>query len=689
MSWPINQFAASFLKPQSRRLAGAAILMVLAVGIFAWNIKRQAQRELDAARMELERNLFVPFERQARPAIAHNGIRLIQSITNVRDLAQFNNSYFAATDGGLVEFDLDGKTLRRYTVLEGLPESDLTCLSSFNSKLFIGTRSQGLVVFDGKRFERYRWPDRHTQAITALLEDRGRLLIGTFAGGLLEFDGNKFKEIKAGPDRQRLKGIGCLVADGHRLFVGAFADGLWINESGRWSHFTIADGLPSNRVVGIVANNENLVVATDFGVAVASTSSAIAQKTFQTVATLPSLTSMIGYRGSILLSKDNGEVFQLASDARSANRFQIVPLAWNRPENLSSCRLTEGNKQTGQQSEQLKGVSLWLLSGHGLWRDSRQDERFSGRIALSAFGNAENLWNPTSNLISALAVDENGRLWAGSFRNGIDIFTADGRKLAHLESESIREINALVWDKTAKRMLAATSQGLIQINSSLQSQQLSKTDGLLSNSILHAALIPKRNAPAISDRLRLALATSRGLSLGDANQWRGLTTVQGLPSNSVYTVLPHREFVFAGTLNGLAQISGGRVARVFKDSNSKLTHNWVTSLCAVGPRLFVGTYGGGVFELTAAGDFVGFASEIGRQTVNPNAMASDGERLYVGTLDGAWVLELRSQKWIHLKSELPSSVVLSVASDERHLYLGATNGIARIEKDRLRSVKEL
>src|SRR5262249_29639609 len=157
-----------------------------------------------------------------------------------------------------------------------------------------GSSSQGLIVFDGKRFERYRWTDRDAQAVTVLLEDRGRLLIGTFAGGLLEFDGGRFREIKisnasgsgrsqingptdpvtlatargtdpqisaasgserspidgsvdqvtaatargADPRRteseqegqRRLAGITRLIADGARLFVGTFADGLWVND---------------------------------------------------------------------------------------------------------------------------------------------------------------------------------------------------------------------------------------------------------------------------------------------------------------------------------------------------------------------------------------------------------------------------------------------------------------------------
>ena len=146
-------------------------------------------------------------------------------------------------------------------------------------------------------------------------------------------------------------------------------------------------------------------------------------------------------------------------------------------------------------------------------------------------------------------------------------------------------------------------------------------------------------------------------------------------------MLPHRDFLFAGTLGGLAQIANGRVLRVFTDANSNLTQNWVTALCAVGDRLFLGAYGG-VFELTPSGEIVSFASQIGKQIVNPNAIYADGERLYVGTLDGAWMLDLRAQRWTALRDELPARMVLSIAGDGRHIYFGTTSGIARLSAER-------
>ncbi|HEV2663283.1 MAG TPA: two-component regulator propeller domain-containing protein, partial [Blastocatellia bacterium] len=475
----------------------------------------------------------------------------------------------------------------------------------------------------------------------------------------------------------RLAGITCLVADGARLFVGTFADGLWINDAGRWSHFTVADGLPSNRVVGVAPDGDQLIVASDFGVAVNNSNSS--QTRFRTIATMPELSSAVRWGAGILLCKDGGEIFRLGSDKRNSNRIQLSPVDWKRPESLSSCQLAafaKGKKPMGE--------TLMLMSGEGMWRLGWQDERLSGAPRVSRFGETPNpgLGALKSNLISALAFDDLGRLWVGSFRDGIDVIAPgglsggflDGRRITHLESETVREINALVWDGRSRRMLAATAQGLIRFDKSFGSERLSRADGLLSNSILGAAVIQG------GDRVSLALATSRGLSFGEAKRFRGLTTVQGLPDNGVYSVLSPREFIFAGTRGGLAQIAGGRVVRVFKDSNSKLSHNWTTALCAAGPRLFIGAYGGGVFELTAAGELVSFAPETGRQMVNQNAMASDGHALYVGALDGAWVLDLRSQKWARLKDELPSSVVLSVAVDAGAVYFGSTGGIARIEK---------
>ena len=633
-------------------------LIVLLAG--AWQVKQRADLRLAEARARREKENLIPFEQKLLKPISSKAIEIWQTHQTTRAIASFNDSYFVASDGGLIELDHKGKLVRHYTVLDGLPESDLLSLAAFNSKLFIGTRTQGLVEFDGSQFRGYRWTDRTSQSIDALFAGEGRLLIGTRAGGLIAFDGRQFKELTAGTDHKRLLEINLLSKDGTRLFVGTFADGLWMEEGGRWSHFTTVDGLLSNRIVGVAVANQNLFVATDFGLTVAPIATLSTDNTrFLPFVTLPSLSSLAVTADSVVLSKDNGEVFSFRADHEISAARKMSPLAWTRSGHSAGTRLISLDNY------------LWLLSEEGLYRAGLDQAS-----AFAAWGQPDRNRTLTTNLVSALTIDSQARVWAGNFRRGIDVLSSQGTQLAHIESETNREINSLTKDQNT--IMAASSAGLLRFDSSLRSiEQWSTKDGLLSNAVLQVARWDVEGENARNPQL--ACATSKGLSLGVRGKLRGVTTVQGLPSNSLYAVLVQGRKTYVGTLGGLAVIEDGRVSRVFKDTNSKLTTNWVTAIFAVGPRVFVGTYGGGLFELNGSGDLRSFATEVGRVVVNPNAMWSDGSRLFVGTLDGVLVFEPASQQWTQVKSELPSRNVLSITGNDDYVYFGTTGGIARIE----------
>jgi ligand-binding sensor domain-containing protein len=664
----------SMLSRRSVIFLTIAILLSSFPGL--WLIRNQVQRQLEEERARLEKQYLVPFEKTLRPQFASKELAIWQSFRNSKGIVRFKDNYFVATDGGLVEFDAAGNLLRHYSVLDGLPESDLLSLAPLGARLFIGTRTRGLVAFDGERFESYRFADRTPEAISVLLEDANRLLIGTTAGGLIEFDGQQFKEIKVGADHRRLIGINHLSKQGSRLFVGTFAGGLWVEQGALWSQFTVANGLLSNRIVGVVADSDNLFVASDYGLTVSPFSSLADQtsaKSFRPVAILPSLSAMIESGSNLLLCKDNGESFSL-SVVDDLAHLQVNRILWNKPAEIDGCRFT------------VLGGDLWLLSSAGIHRAPIEGPEVSSRLrslSFSPFGKVNGNELLTTNVISALTLDTLGRLWAGSFRNGIDVFSSGGKKLSHLESDDVREINFLTEDQDSKTMLAATSQGLLRFNADLKTtDRWSTTDGLLSNSVLQVGLTQSNAAEekTAAHKPIIACATSKGLSLGVPGKLRGLTTVQGLPSNSLYTILLQGRSTYAGTLNGLAVIEDGRVVRVFKDTNSKLTTNWVTALCLMGSRLFIGTYGGGVFELTSGGELSSFASETDRSVINPNAMWTDGARLYAGTLNGVLILDLHSQNWTRITEELPSRTVLSITGDENYVYFGTTNGIARVAR---------
>jgi ligand-binding sensor domain-containing protein len=176
-------------------------------------------------------------------------------------------------------------------------------------------------------------------------------------------------------------------------------------------------------------------------------------------------------------------------------------------------------------------------------------------------------------------------------------------------------------------------------------------------------------------------ATNKGLTFVENGKIRLLSTANGLPNNSVYTTLKANGKLYAGTLGGLAEVESNRVIRTYKDSNSNLKTNWVTALIAANERIFIGTYGGGVFELLPSGEIHSFEAETGKFVVNPNAFATDGERLYAGTLDGVKILDLKTQQWKTIKRILPAETVLTVAANSNEIYFGTTNGIAQIQKD--------
>ncbi len=611
----------------SKKNVVIGLLVILTIfGYEIFRAYKSAQNSLSEERARLLNDTSVAFLKTRLTPYPEHDVRIWQNFSDTRAFIKFQNSYFAATGGGLVQYSFDGKIVRHYTVLDGLPESDLTALAVFGEKLFVGTRSAGLIEFDGDGFTQYEWTHRRAQTVTALLNDNGRLLIGTFGGGLLEFSGTDFREIKA--DDKQIKAIVFLSKTDDKLYVGTFDNGLWIYEKDRWAHFTTAEGLNSNRIVGIALHDKNLLVATDFGLAI------LEENRFRTIEILPAVSGLIKFDNRVFLIRETSEVFILD---KSLTEFA-------KKSNLTDARFS------------IVGESLFLIGTGGIFLF--EDNKFE------AFGDGGNK-TLTDNFVSALAIDGRGNLWVGTFRRGIDVLGENGKLLTHLETETVREINFL--QATGDGVSAATTQGLFQIKSDFSYAAFDKIKDLPTGAITH-----------ISDG---AAATARGLVFTEEKTPKILTAVNRLPSNSVYTTLKIGEIIYAGTLSGLAQIENKRVVRVWQDSNSNLATNWVTSLVSANERIFVGTYGGGIFELLPSGEIRSFAAEIGKFVVNPNALAADEKRLYVGTLEGAKILNLQTQKWTNVKKILPSQTVMSVAIDEETVHFGTTSGIALVKKN--------
>lgn len=659
------------LKPARVLLFAAVMILVAVLSLLvteAGFIYRQTEKALEKERQKQSKQNTVPFSKVSLTPHFNQNIQIIQSAKTTRSVARFQNSVYAATDGGLLQLSENGELLRHFTVLDGLPESDLTALAVFGSKLFIGTKSKGLINFDGENFEAFRLENHETKSITALYADLNTLLVGTFSGGLLEFDGSKINEIKAFDER--IEHLTFLRLNDSCLIAGTFADGLWVRKNQIWKHFTTADGLLSNRIVGAEIFDNNLFAATDMGVSqtafkeVSQEKQAAFRKTFA----LPNLSSLIAENDKFYLTKDNGEIYNFSIKRDLSDVSSLKKIVWKIPENLQLAKLFKSNGE------------IWFLSNRGLWKSRNFG---SEEVLLTEFSKVADENEFSDNNISALAFDQNERLWIGTFRNGIDVFSANWKKLKHIESETVREINHLTQTAENTQIIASTSGGAVRFDANLNESFLVENTDLPSRSVAQI-LDVKTDKNQFS-----AVSTAKGLYVKDKNSRRIFSSINGLPGNSIFAALFAQNSIFVATMSGLAQIENGKVARVFKTSNSELKNNWISALARAGERIFIGTYGGGVFELLPAGEIRGFESETGKFFVNPNAMFFDGERLFAGTLEGVWCLNLTTQKWSQIKNVLPSETVLSITGNRENIYIGTTGGIARINKNYWRSESTL
>jgi ligand-binding sensor domain-containing protein len=299
----------------------------------------------------------------------------------------------------------------------------------------------------------------------------------------------------------------------------------------------------------------------------------------------------------------------------------------------------------------------------------------------------------TAGHITTLASDGAGRLWVGYFDRGIDLIAPDSsERLSHIEDDRVREVNCVVFDRTADRMLAATSRGLVAFGGDLKQTVMTREQsGLISDSVAHVSLADidspllasasPSSAVASASGRAIVLATAGGLTEVIGGRARSITAFHGLASNHLYSSASVGSRLFVGSLAGLVEIEGLRVVRTYKTSNSRLSHDWVTALTEADGALYVGTNGGGVDALLPTGEWLNFADELGKFEVSQNAMHYDGERLYVGTSDrGLLVYNTRDRRWIRLSAGLTSQSVTAITSDDRFIYVGTLNGLVRIEK---------
>ncbi|MFQ3583201.1 MAG: hypothetical protein SNJ49_15035 [Chloracidobacterium sp.] len=640
-------------------LAAGFVAVLVVVGGWLWWSAWRAAREVRLTAAASGR-----LEVRSTPLSAPDmdGVTCWLDTSEAQAVVDFRGQLYAATCGGLLILNDDGGVVGRLTTADGLPDNDLTALAVFRDRLFIGTRTAGLVEYDGARLLRHEFRQPAAVHVNCLLATPDFLLIGLLDGGLYDFDGSQFAQRFQPPRATPIAGVTALHAVGTRLFIGTLAHGLFIWREGELTHLPPARGLPSPHVTALAWHDNCLYVATDAGIVRLA-----ADDRLDLVSRQPNVRSLAVYAGKLYAGLVVGGMVEVRPMSQTGLRAaRLSPIQAN----TEMARRNVTLAAIGERLLALTQTGVYTLraksDGRFDWQRFDRSGTFSGRL--------------TSGHVTTLAFDPSERLWVGTFERGLDIIDPEtGDLLRHVQDETVREINHLCATSRLSPMLAATSNGLVVFDAA---GNVTRRYDAKSAVLVGDAVSQVRPLEAGSGQIALAVATAKGLTIWQDGIGRSLTAFHGLPSNYLYCCEPRDGKLYVGTLGGLAELDGLRVIRTWRTDNSALPANWINALLDVNGTLYVGTYGGGVCAVRPSGDIVHFPETHGIE-VNLNAMATDGERLYVGTLDrGLLVYDVHRNKWRVWRDGLPSANVTAVALRAGAVFVGTAGGIARIEKRR-------
>ncbi len=190
-----------------------------------------------------------------------------------------------------------------------------------------------------------------------------------------------------------------------------------------------------------------------------------------------------------------------------------------------------------------------------------------------------------------------------------------------------------------------------------------KDYGLLSTTVSSAAS---------SDKY-VWLGTPDGLSQFDKKEriWRTFRVFDKLPADNITALAFDGQVLWIGTEYGLARMVNGDITRI-------LLNVYITDICPSMSGPLIATPGG-VFRQQGEG---------WRKIEDPDKLLSlgvekiliDGDTMFFGSRRGLIVYSHGDWKRFKYPTDLPGEKVLSIAQDEKNLWVGTENGVGVFDK---------
>jgi len=146
----------------------------------------------------------IPFRVAPLDRVVPSAVEPIAATPGFRDLAVYKDRVAVSARAGLFLYSRTGVLEHSYRVGLELPSAELGGMStgvaagSAEPELFIATRGEGLLVFNGTRFRQILPSAPDLRIVTAVLvSGSGRVLLGTESHGVLVYDGRRLAPFHA------------------------------------------------------------------------------------------------------------------------------------------------------------------------------------------------------------------------------------------------------------------------------------------------------------------------------------------------------------------------------------------------------------------------------------------------------------------------------------------------------------
>jgi hypothetical protein len=662
------------------------------------------EKALGSSRREAAERELLAVEVRTLGAQANPGFEGLLSPAVYKSAAIFEGRIYLAGPAGLSVYAADGTLERIYRTGIELPAAPLGQMAvgmltdARRPELLIATQGAGIVAFEGHLFRQIMGTNAGARVITSLLPlGSGRLLIGTAKLGLLIYDGKTLKRFHPTTDHVYVTALAGSEAE---LWIGTLNDGLLWWHGGQTERIGEEQGLPDRRVEQIALAGERAYIGTPVGVAEVregKVARVLAKGRYAHALLVDGDALLVGQMeagvmrvplsgpendvqarrpiaarvegeerssGTKAHNDSDGEMQGLkppppSSGAKAPRNFDDIDAGAKAPAYQPVPFTVEQFLAVGDDRYALATDGLLRLEPDGAWR------RVLG-------GGSAQL---TDRDISALLMASDGRLWVGYFDRGLDVLSATGGKVEHVENEHVFCVNRIVEETRQGAINVATANGLVIFDrDGKQKQVLGREAGLIAEHVTDVALYNGG----------MALATPAGITFLDKTGAHSIYAFQGLVNNHVYALGADGDKLVAGTLGGISLLANDEVRRNLNTANSGLKHNWITALVAVGNEWLVGTYGMGVMRLGTDGNVTPTEATRAGVVINPTSMATDGRLVLAGTLgEGLLVGDATGMRWKTVTAGLPSLNVTALAIHNGVVYVGTENGLVKIDEGKL------